>query len=256
MASAGKFIAYYRVSTPKQGRSGLGLEAQRRAVANYLNGGDWKIIAEFTEVETGKRSDRPQLDAALKAARLHQVPLVVSKVDRLTRSVAFLSKLLEANVDVRFADLPQIEGPTGRFLLQQMASVAELEAGMISARTKAALAAAKERGKKFGGIRHQVISVDERGKKTYGEQVLNVSSKTRKLAVKALQERTEARLADLAPIIKKLQATGATSLRAIATGLNEQGIPTARGLEWSSVQVMRILERLDPFRCEEEAATA
>src|SRR6516165_8004807 len=256
MTSTGKFIAYYRVSTPKQGRSGLGLEAQREAVANYLNGGDWKIIAEFTEVETGKRSDRPQLDAALKAARLHQVPLVVSKVDRLTRSVAFLSKLLEANVDVRFADLPQIEGPTGRFLLQQMASVAELEASMISARTKAALASAKERGKKLGGIRHRVISVDERGKKTYGEQVINVSAKTGKLAAKALRERTAARATDLAPIIKELQAGGATSLRAIAAGLNERGIPTARGGEWSSPQVMRLLERLDPFRCEEEAAAA
>ena len=88
------------------------------AVTNYLNGGDWKIIAEFTEVESGRRSDRPQLDAALKAARLHRAALVVSKVDRLTRSVAFLSKLLEANVDVCFADLPQIEGPTGRFMLQ------------------------------------------------------------------------------------------------------------------------------------------
>ena len=196
MASAGKFIAYYRVSTPKQGRSGLGLEAQRRAVANYLNGGDWKIIAEFTEVESGRRSDRPQLDAALKAARLHRAALVVSKVDRLTRSVAFLSKLLEANVDVRFADLPQIEGPTGRFMLQQMASVAELEAGLISDRTKKALAAAKARNKKLGGIRHHVIGVDKNGKKIYGEQVLNVSSKTRALAVKALQARTEARLAD------------------------------------------------------------
>jgi len=254
MASTGKFIAYYRVSTQKQGRSGLGLAAQRQAVANYLNGGDWKIIAEFTEVETGKRSDRPQLDAALKAARLHQVPLVVSKVDRLTRSVAFLSKLLEANVDVRFADLPQIEGPTGRFLLQQMASVAELEAGMISARTKAALAAAKERGKKLGGIRHRVVSVDERGKKTYGKQVINVSAKTGKLAAKALRERTDARAADLAPIINQLQAAGKTTLRAIAAGLNEAGIPTARGGEWSSPQVMRVLERLDPFRGEEEAA--
>ena len=228
MTSTGKFIAYYRVSTPKQGRSGLGLAAQRQAVANYLNGGDWKIIAEFTEVETGKRSDRPQLDAALKAARLHQAPLVVSKVDRLTRSVAFLSKLLEANVDVRFADLPQIEGPTGRFLLQQMASVAELEAGMISARTKAALAAAKERGKKFGGIRHQVISVDERGKKTYGEQVLNVSSKTRKLAVKALQERTEARLADLAPIIKELQEAGATQRASMSRAFQQRAASNGR----------------------------
>src|SRR5436305_606617 len=153
MANQGGFIAYYRVSTGRQGRSGLGIEAQRAAVATYLNGGDWRIIAEFTEVESGKRSDRPQLDHALAAARLHRVPLVVSKVDRLTRSVSFLSRLLDAGVDVRFADLPQIEGATGRFLLQQMVAVAELEAGMISARTKAALAAAKRRGTKLGGDR-------------------------------------------------------------------------------------------------------
>jgi DNA invertase Pin-like site-specific DNA recombinase len=130
-----------------------GGEAQRAAVTNYLNGGDWKIIAEFTEVESGRRADRPQLAAALKAARLRRATIVVSKVDRLTRSVAFLSKLLEANVDVRFADLPQIEGPTGRFRLQQMASVAELEAGMISDRTKKALAAARANGKVLGGAR-------------------------------------------------------------------------------------------------------
>src|SRR5262245_11906230 len=142
MVSQGGFIAYYRVSTGKQGKSGLGIDAQRQAVANYLNGGNWRIVDEFTEVESGKRFDRPELDKALAAARVRQRPLVVAKVDRLTRSVAFLSRLLEAGVDVRFADLPQIEGPTGRFLLQQMASVAELEAGMISARTKAALAAA------------------------------------------------------------------------------------------------------------------
>ena len=112
----------------------LGLEAQRAAIATYLNGGSWRIVAEFTQFEVGRKSDRPALDKALGAARLHRCPLVVSKVDRLTRSVAFLSRLLEANVDVRFADPPQIEGATGRFLLQQMVAVAELEAGMISAR--------------------------------------------------------------------------------------------------------------------------
>jgi DNA invertase Pin-like site-specific DNA recombinase len=111
------------------------------------------MFAEFTETESGKRADRPELDKALAAARTHRLPLVVAKVDRLTRSVAFLSRLLEAGVDVRFADLPMIEGPTGRFMLQQMASVAELEAGMIAARTKAALQAAKARGKKLGGYR-------------------------------------------------------------------------------------------------------
>jgi DNA invertase Pin-like site-specific DNA recombinase len=149
----GGFLAYYRVSTQRQGKSGLGIEAQRQAVATYLNGGNWRIVGEFVEVESGRRPDRPELDKALAAARVRQVPLVVAKVDRLTRSVASLSALLEAGVDVRFADLPAIEGATGKFLLQQMAAVAELEAGMISARTKAALAAAKRRGVKLGGDR-------------------------------------------------------------------------------------------------------
>src|SRR5215470_974166 len=146
MISKGGFFAYYRVSTGKQGKSGLGIEAQRQAVENYLNGGNWRIVGEFIEVESGRRSDRPELDKALAAARVRQVPLVVAKLDRLTRSVAFLSRLLEAGVDVRFADLPAIEGVTGKFLLQQMAAVAELEAGMISKRTKDALAASKCKG--------------------------------------------------------------------------------------------------------------
>jgi DNA invertase Pin-like site-specific DNA recombinase len=235
MASNGKFIAYYRVSTDKQGRSGLGLDAQRAAVTNYLNGGNWKIIADFTEVESGKRADRPQLDAALKAARLHRAALVVSKVDRLTRSVAFLSKLLEANVDVRFADLPQIEGPTGRFMLQQMASVAELEAGMISDRTRKALAAVKERGKKLGGVRYR---------KSDGQRV-TIGPETQTQAIAALQARAAARAADVAPTIRELQAAGAESLRAIAKGLNDASIPTARGRgKWSAVQVQRLLNRI------------
>src|SRR5216683_2933467 len=169
MASTGKFVSYYRVSTARQGKSGLGIEAQRAAVANYLNGGDWSVVAEFTEVESGKRADRPELDKALAAARLHRASLVVSKVDRLTRSVAFLSRLLEAGVDVRFADLPQIEGETGRFLLQQMVAVAELEAGMISKRTKDAFQAAKRNGKQLGGRRRKIVRVDANGKKTYGD---------------------------------------------------------------------------------------
>jgi DNA invertase Pin-like site-specific DNA recombinase len=244
MASHGKFVAYYRVSTGRQGKSGLGIEAQHAAVATYLNGGDWQIVADFTEVESGKRSDRPELDKALAAARLHRASLVVSKVDRLTRSVAFLSRLLEAGVDVRFADLPQIEGATGRFLLQQMVAVAELEAGMISKRTKDALAAAKKRGTKLGGRRRKITGVDERGRKIYGEVVAG-SAKARALAVRAVQSRVAERAADLAPTIKSLQAGGAESLRAIAAGLNAAGIPTARGHGmWSAVQVQRILSRI------------
>jgi DNA invertase Pin-like site-specific DNA recombinase len=225
MVSHGGFIAYYRVSTGKQGKSGLGLEAQRQAVANYLNGGNWRIIAEFTEIESGRLSARPQLDAALAAARARRVPVVVAKVDRLTRSVAFLSRLLEAGVDVRFADLPLIEGATGKFLLQQMAAVAELEAGMISARTKAALAAAKRRGVKLGG---------DRGAR--------LTAKARAAGRAALQERARNRAADLTSTIKELQAAGRESLRAIAAGLEERGIPAARGGKWSAVQVARLLE--------------
>jgi DNA invertase Pin-like site-specific DNA recombinase len=224
----GKFVAYYRVSTGRQGKSGLGLDAQRAAVTTYLNGGNWQICDEYTEVESGKLSARPALDKALAAARLHRASLVVSKVDRLTRSVAFLSRLLEAGVDVRFADLPQIEGATGRFMLQQMVAVAELEAGMISARTKAALAAAKKRGKQLGG---------NRGVKP--------TAKMRARSTAVLQQRANARAADIGPTIKSLRAAGAASLRAIAAGLNDAGIPTSRGQgKWSAVQVARVLERI------------
>ncbi len=225
MTAQGAFVAYYRVSTAKQGQSGLGIEAQREAVARYLNGGNWQIIAEFTEVESGRRSDRPELDRALAAARVHRAPLVVAKVDRLTRSVAFLSRLLEAGVDVRFADLPAIEGPTGRFMLQQMAAVAELEAGLISARTKAALAAAKARGKLLGGDRGVVPSAaaQEAGRA-------------------ARQQRAAERAADLAPVIADLRSSGVVSLRRLALALTERGIPTPRGKQvWTAAQVARVI---------------
>src|SRR5260370_31991638 len=170
MVSHGGFVAYYRVSTSKQGKSGVGIEAQRQAVANYLNGGNWHIVAEFTEVESGKRSDRPALDKALAAARVHQVPLVVAKVDRLTRSVAFLSRLLEAGVDVRFADLPLIEGATGKFLLQQMAAVAELEAGVISAPAQGGPPPPQRRGAKPGGGPGAPVSAHTRDPPRAGPQ--------------------------------------------------------------------------------------
>lgn len=222
-----RYVAYYRVSTAKQGRSGLGLDAQREAVARYLNGDGWEVIAEFTEVESGRRGDRPQLGQALGAARLHRCPLVVAKVDRLTRSVSFLSRLLEAGVDVRFADLPAIEGPTGRFMLQQMAAVAELEAGLISGRTKAALAAAKARGKVLGGYRGAVLSDEARQ------------------AGRAVQmRRAHERAVDLQPIIRHLNECGVTTMTGIARMLNERAIPTARGGRcWTATQVARVLGR-------------
>lgn len=220
----GPVVAYYRVSTDRQGRSGLGLEAQREAVRVYLAGGEARVVAEHQEVESGRSADRPALDAALAAARLHRCPLVVAKVDRLTRSVAFLSRLLEAGVDVRFADLPQIEGPTGRFMLQQMVAVAELEAGMISARTKAALAAAKARGTRLGSP----------GNLRNGE--------AGRAAARAIQARRVAdRARDLAPVLADLRREGALSLGQLAAGLNDRGIPAARGGRWSAVQVSRVL---------------
>ena len=224
----GPFVSYCRVSTARQGRSGLGLDAQRAAVAGYLNGGPWRLVGEFVEVESGKRADRPELAKALACARLHRAPLVVAKVDRLTRSSAFLSRLLEAGVDVRFCDLPQIEGPTGRFMLQQMAAVAELEAGMIGDRTKKALAAAKARGVKLGGIRPGV----------------EMTAETRAMGTAAKTARAKARASDLVLTLTFLQASGITSLGGLAQALNDRGIPAARGGTWSPMQVSRVLKAM------------
>ena len=149
-AHHGKFVAYYRVYTDRQGKSGLGLEAQKAAVADRLNGGSWQIVQEFTETESGKRAARPQLDAALAACKKHKAKLIVAKLDRLSRNVSFLLRLIDSGVEVLFADLPELNGAMGRFMLTTMASVAELEAGLISERTKAALKAAKARGVKLG----------------------------------------------------------------------------------------------------------
>jgi DNA invertase Pin-like site-specific DNA recombinase len=135
----GKFVSYLRVSRDKQGRSGLGLEAQREAVERFLNGGNWKVAREYVEVESGKRDERPKLKAALAHAKAIGATVVFAKLDRLTRNVDLLRALVASNVDLVFCDLPHVPaGAMGRFLLTQMASVAELEAGLISERTKAA----------------------------------------------------------------------------------------------------------------------
>lgn len=224
----GRFVSYLRVSTDRQGRSGLGLEAQRAAVEAYLNGGKWKLVEEFVEVESGRRADRPELAKALALCRAHRAALVVAKVDRLARSQSFLSRLLEAGVDVRFCDLPQIEGPTGRFLLQSMMSVAELEAGMISARTKAALAAVKARGKKLGGFRGRAGTAAD-------------TAKAR--AARSLKAAEHAR--SLAPIVDRLDPGGAGSLRGVAYLLNGEGVPTPSGEGlWTAAAVSRLRARL------------
>jgi DNA invertase Pin-like site-specific DNA recombinase len=224
----GRFVSYLRVSTNRQGKSGLGLEAQRAAVENYLDGGNWKLIDEFVEVESGRRTDRPRLADALALCRAHRAALVVAKVDRLARSQSFLSRILEAGVDVRFCDLPQIEGPTGRFLLQSMMAVAELEAGMISARTKAALAASKARGKKLGGFRGRAGTSADTAKARAAR------------SLKAIQQAQS-----IMPIIERLDPAGTSSFRSIARALNLESVPTPRGDgKWTAATVARLRHRL------------
>src|SRR5262245_60978352 len=152
MQRSGRFVSYYRVSTGKQGRSGLGLEAQQQTVRDRLNGGNWEIVGSHTEVETGTaKKTRPELQAALATCRVMGATLIVANVSRLTRDPDFMSTLVSSGVEVEFCDLPNTEGPVGRFMLRQMLAVAEFEAGMIAERTRKALAAAKARGVKLGG---------------------------------------------------------------------------------------------------------
>src|ERR1017187_2609059 len=227
----GKYVAYYRVSTDKQKKSGLGLEAQQEAVRRYLDGGKWKLVGKFTEAESGKRNDRPALAQALAQCRLHNATLVVAKLDLLARNTQFLLTVVKesGSAGVVFCDLPSIpEGPTGKFLLTQMASVAELEAGPISQRTKAALQAAKARGQVLGCKNDKIAKYAKRGAKA---------------SASVRSDKAERRAGDVLPFVEAIKAEGATSLREIAAGLNERNIPTARGGEWSAVQVQRLMQR-------------
>lgn len=229
MAAAGKWVAYYRVSTDKQGRSGLGLEAQQASVRTFLDGGAWQVVKEFTEIESGKRSDRPKLQAAIDACHMYGAKLVIAKLDRLSRDAHFLLGLDKAGVEFVAADMPN----ANRLTVGIMAMVAEEERHMISARTKAALQAAKARGVKLGGRRTDAA----------GNPVTltpDIGAKGRE----ALARRANDKAARLIPAIRELQVTGIRSLSGIAAGLNDQGIPTSRGKRWQAVQVQRVLSRL------------
>jgi len=221
----GKFISYLRVSTARQGASGLGLEAQREAVERYLNGGHWQLVQEIVEVESGKRNDRPAIAEALRLCRLHKATLVIAKLDRLARNVHFISSLMEAGVDFIACDFPE----ANRLTVHILAAVAEHEATMISARTKAALTAAKARGVALGGQRGSV------------SRMVSMATKGAKVSAKVRQEAAAKRRDDLLPVIADLKAKGAASLRALADGLNAAGLTTARGGSWSATQVMRVL---------------
>jgi DNA invertase Pin-like site-specific DNA recombinase len=219
-------IAYYRVSTREQGRSGLGLDAQRAAIVRFAEAEGFEVAAEFTEVETGRGADaldrRPQLAAALAGARRNgkACPIAVAKLDRLSRDVHFISGLMAHKTPFLIADLgPDVEP----FLLHLFAALAEKERAVISQRTKAALAAAKARGQALGNPR---------------------LSDARAIAHGRLRAGAEAHATAVMPAIREAQEAGAKSLRQIAAALNGRGIATSRGATWEATTVRNVLKRV------------
>ena len=209
-----KFVAYYRVSTDRQGRSGLGLEAQQKAVSDYLNGGGWESVGEFTEVETGKRNDRPELTKALAACRKHKARLVIAKLDRLSRNLAFIATLMDAGVEFIAVDNPH----ANKLTVHILAAVAQHEREMIAERTKAALQAAKARGVKLG------------------------RNGTERLAP-AYRADAISRAKQLAPVLIELRDVG-LSARQIATELIAREVPTLLGGKWHAQTVLRAMRRV------------
>jgi DNA invertase Pin-like site-specific DNA recombinase len=223
-----KLVAYYRCSTQKQGQSGLGLEAQEAAVESYRATSGCQVIASYTEVETGKRNSRVELQRAIAHARRARATLVVAKLDRLARNQRFLLGLLESGLEVAFGDFPQIPtGAMGKYFLSNMAGIAELEAGLISERTKSALAAAKARGVKLG---------------TPANLTPAARSKGNQRAAVVSRLKADDAYADVAPLVRELR-DGGLSHRAIADALNHQGHTTRTGKPWNHVQVLRVLMR-------------
>jgi DNA invertase Pin-like site-specific DNA recombinase len=219
-----KFVSYIRVSTDKQGKSGLGLDAQRDAVAKFVASRGGEIIApEFREVESGKNNQRPELTKALKRCRLTGATLVVAKLDRLSRNAAFLMTLRDSEVSFVAADMPEANTVT----VGMMSIIAQYEREMISARTKAALAAAKKRGKKLGGFRKKAANIA-------AYQPLGIASIVA-WADKQAEERRE--------IVEEYIGQGLT-LAATAERLNATNIKTSRGNQWTPMAVKRVAERL------------
>lgn len=227
-------VAYYRVSTARQGKSGLGIEAQKAAVQRFAEAEGIEIVAERVEVETGKGADaldrRPQLSAALREARKAKCPVLVAKLDRLSRDVHFISGLMAHRVPFIVAELGADADP---FMLHVYAALAEKERALISARTKAALAAKKAAGAKLGNPRAAEAAVKAHAANRAGADHF---------------------AANVLPIVREIQAAGATSLRDIAAALNARGIHTARGGAWHSTTVRNLLRRR--FRSDSPSPTA
>ena len=215
----GRYIAYYRVSTAKQGKAVLGLEAQQAAVLAYLNGGSWTLLDAFTEVESGKRADRPELTRALAACRLAGAVLVIAKLDRLTRNVAFLANLMESGAEFVACDNTRAT----RLTIHILAAMAEHEREAIAKRTKDALAAAKARGQRLGGYRG--------GPPPNG-----------RLGGAATRVKADAFASRLAPTVIEMQRRG-MSLHQMATELTAKNILTPGGGTWTATSVRRVFAR-------------
>jgi DNA invertase Pin-like site-specific DNA recombinase len=229
--SAPKFIAYYRVSTGKQERSGLGLEAQQRDAAAFVRQRGGELLAEYQDVESGKHDDRPQLERAMRHCRVTGAELLIAKLDRLSRNSTFIGQLMQAGI-VRFraADMPD----AGELETKVLALFAESERKAIGTRTKAALASAKARGVKLGNPQN-----------LRNQQQGSIRGNQRKAVL------ADSKAADAVYFIRETQAEGITSLRGIAARLNERGIRTVRGSDWTATQVSRVLARI-----EQQSATA
>lgn len=215
------YVAYYRVSTEKQGASGLGLQAQEDAVNRFIKPDD-AIIASFTEVESGRNPKRPQLAEALNACRKRKATLLIAKLDRLSRSVAFIANLLE---DTSASKVPfvAVDNPhANKLTLHILSAVAEEEARAISDRTKAALAAAKARGVKIGG---------DRGYRPDNTRMKREADKRARAVI---------------PVIRDINASGVKTLNGIADELNSRGVKTSSGKQWSAKQVQRVILRTLP----------
>ncbi|KQP60621.1 recombinase family protein [Methylobacterium sp. Leaf108] len=221
------YVAYCRVSTDKQGRSGLGLEAQQSAIQSHLRPGDLLLQPPYVEVESGKRADRPQLQAAIARCRRTGATLLIAKLDRLARNVAFISNLMEGGVEFEAVDFPK----ANRLTVHILAAVAEHEAKMISERTKAALAATKRRGTKLGGDRGYRPSAPP-------------SAEDVAQATAVRQRKADHAAFAVLPVLEELQADGVVSLNALAKRLNEMGHQTPRKGTWTATAVKRVLARV------------
>lgn len=227
MSKSKKVVAYLRVSTARQGRSGLGLEGQRSAVEAYVAQTSANIVREFVEVESGRHDERPRLAEALAFARRAKATLLVAKLDRLSRSVKFIATVLDSGVEFAAADVPD----ANRLLLHVLSAVAEAEAKAISDRTKAALQAAKARGTLLGSHNPAVPSLTPQAR-----------CKGAKLGADANRRKAVEAYADLADYIAELREQG-LSLRAIAQRLNDDGHKTRSDCSWSATQVTYVLRR-------------